>query len=294
MADREKLPYVGISGVTGALQQRTTELLWDTLRIPDRRLLLGVKAVHNTQWLDRPNKYGTSWYPVGADDFADALLPRGESYGVAQMYLDPDTIAENPDYPTAFVDRVMERGRRWLNAIQFDMLPYDQTDAAQWRELFDHIHEHKLDVIVQCHKRAMAAGPEAAIERIKSLGKVDYVLFDASHGKGVEMDPEALLPFLEAAHHDRTLSGNRTSFGVAGGLSEERVRRHLPRIVSAFPDTSWDAEGKLHPTPVQLVNSDTGREVWSVASKGALNTGLGWQYMQASADVLRGSKGIAF
>ena len=287
MAERDKLPYVGLSGVSGALQQRSVELLWDTLRTPERRLLLGVKAVHNTQWLDRPNKYGTSWYPVGAQAFSEALLPKGESYGVAQMYLDPATIAENSDYPREFVDRVMERGRRWLNGIQFDMLPYDETEPGQWRELFEHIHHHKLDVILQCHKRAMQAGPEGAVEQIKTLGKVDYILFDASHGKGVEMDPEALLPFLDLAHRDRTLAANHTSFGVAGGLSEARVRRHLPRIVSEFPDTSWDAEGQLHPAPVRSVNHDTGEEIWSIASKGALNTGLAWQYMQASVDVIK-------
>lgn len=286
MAERDKLPYVGLSGVSGALQQRSVELLWDTLRVPNRRLLLGVKAVHNTQWLDRPNKYGTSWYPVGAQAFSEALLPRGESYGVAQMYLDPATIVESPDYPTEFVDRVMQRGRRWLNGIQFDMLPYDETDPTQWRELFAHIHAQKLDVILQCHRRAMQAGPERAVEQIKTLGHIDYVLFDASHGKGIEMNPEALLPFLETAYHDRTLAGNHTSFGVAGGLSETAVRRHVPRIVGEFPDTSWDAEGKLHPAPIRLVNNDTGQEVWSIASKGALNTGLAWQYMQASADVI--------
>jgi hypothetical protein len=289
MAEYEKLPYIGISGANGDIQQRTLELLWDTYHLHDqRRLLLGVKAVHKTQWLDTPNKYGSSWYPVGEEAFSKALLRSGESYGVAQMYLDPESIAGDRDYPRAFVDRIVDRGRRWLNAIQFDMLPYNQTDPAQWHGLFEHIHGYGIDVILQCHKRAMEAGPAGAIEHIKSLGPIDYVLFDASHGKGVEMDPEALLPFLDVAHSDRTLAGDHTSFGVAGGLSAERVRQHLPRLAGAFPDISWDAEGKLHPTPQLTRDPDSGEDVWSVANEGAVNTGFAWQYMQASADVIRG------
>lgn len=289
MADREKLPYVGVSGVNGDSQQRTLELLWDTIHLDGaRRLLLGVKAVHNTQWLDRPNKYGTSWYPVGEETFAHALLPRGENYGVAQMYLDPQTAAEVPEYPRAFVDRTIERGRRWLNAIQFDMLPYDITDTTPWRSLFDHIHAQNKDVILQCHKRAMAAGPEAAVERLKTLGPVDYVLFDASHGQGVEMNSDLLLRYLDAAHADRTLAGNRTAFGVAGGLDAGTVKRHIPRILQEFPDTSWDAEGKLHPRPYKTTDEATGEETWHIDDQGRLNTGLSWQYLQASANAVRG------
>lgn len=288
MARRDRLPYIGISGVNGGREQRTLELLWDTLGLHEqRRLLLGVKAVHKTQWLDTPNKYGTAWYPVGEQAFHHALLSKGESYGVAQMYLEPTAIAADPEYAQAFVDRTIERGKHWLNAIQFDMLPYDQTDAALWRTLFDRIHEQNVDVIVQCHKRAMAAGPKATVEQLKSLGPVDYVLFDASHGRGIEMNPDALLPYLDAAAGDQTLAGNRTGLGVAGGLNVETVMRHIPRVLSKFPDTSWDAEGNLHPRPVQVTDQITGEPVWHTQDQGRLNLGLAWQYLQASAEAIR-------
>ncbi|MEO5949730.1 MAG: hypothetical protein ABIP74_04970 [Candidatus Saccharimonas sp.] len=287
MADRERMPYIGISGVSGAHQQRNLELLWEGLGLYERRnLLLGVKAVHSNQWAETPNKYGTKWYPLGEQAFETALLPKAESYGAAQMYFSPEAIDADPNYPRAFVDRTLQRGRRWINAVQFDMLPYDQSDTRVWRDLFAHIHETRHEVIVQCHGRAMKAGPEQAIEQLSDLGPVDYILFDASHGKGVEMDPTALLPFLEAAHRDKTLTKNRTGFGVAGGLNTENVTKHLPSILSEFPQTSWDAEGNLHPRPLK-VTSETGEESWITQDHGALNVGLAWWYMQASAKVIR-------
>lgn len=41
--------------------------------------------------------------------------------GVAQMYLDPESVRKQSDYPEQFVDRVMARGERWLTHLQFDI-----------------------------------------------------------------------------------------------------------------------------------------------------------------------------
>ena len=279
MSAKERLPYIGISGVVNSRQQRSLEMLWEAEHLDDYKLALGVKAVHANQWNDenyvRNGKGGPWWYPVGEQPFRTALIPSGDSYKVAQMFISPGEMAEDPSYPRAFVDRVIERGGWWLNALQFDVLPYDTTDPKVWSKLFEHIHEKGKDVIVQCHRRAMSEGPAIAIDKLKSLGPVDYVLFDASHGLGTEMDTDALLPFLLRAKNDRELTANHTMFGVAGGLDDKTVAKHIPRILGEFPGTSWDAEGRLHNT-----------------ENFALNDGEAWWYMVASARAIKNASHV--
>jgi hypothetical protein len=105
-------PYVGVSGVITPGQQEELEQLAVTSGLTGRRiLLLGVKAVHKTQFLDVENKYGPEWYPVGADAFTAALEPRPEPGGtlaVAQLYLDVDHVADAA-YRDAFMARVRAR-----------------------------------------------------------------------------------------------------------------------------------------------------------------------------------------
>jgi hypothetical protein len=249
-SERQK-PYVGISGVVSPDQQSYYEEVFDDARLGSvRKLLLGVKAVHSTQWCDMPNKYGSNWYPVGADDFYHALWPKyvsnGDEMGVAQMYLDPTMIAQDPMYPRQFVDRVIERGEQWLTHIQFDMLPFHEPASGKWYELIEHIRNNGIGVIVQCHQPAMALGISSALAALRRLPPLDYVLFDASHGTGKRLDTEGLLPFLQAAYSDTDLMAQRTNFGIAGGLCGAIVDEDIPRVISSFPDISWDAEGRLH------------------------------------------------
>lgn len=269
----EKSPYVGVSGVVNIDQEHELLDVWqeDATVSHKRNILLGVKAVHKTQWLDIENKYGPGWYPVGDVRFANAVL--GGHDGVinaAQIYLDPEAIGTDATYAERFVDRIQERGHLWLDALQFDMLPYDIGETAPWQKLIEDIHSNNKAVLIQCHKRAMSVGPRRAIERIKSLGLLDYVLFDASHGTGKEMDVDDLLRFLDQANNDATLSGNGTLYGVAGGLDAESVQAVLPQIVEKFPDTSWDAEGRLH----------------HQASDRSIDMSFARQYLRASQDII--------
>lgn len=61
-------PYVGVSGVVSPRQQSELEQMFvdSGLRSTGRRLQLGVKAVHKTQYLDTINKFGEAWYPTEA------------------------------------------------------------------------------------------------------------------------------------------------------------------------------------------------------------------------------------
>ena len=272
MTERPK-PYIGVSGVVNPNQQYylLDQFAWQGLE-DERLLALGVKVVHKTQYLDVENKYGPGWYPVGEDSFASALEPGGGDFlRVAQLYLDVDNVG-NANYRDEFMRRVRQRGAAWLTAVQFDMLPWHED--GKYLEFIEQIKgETGLKVLLQAHGEAMAElGPRGVVQKLgQYASSIDYVLFDASHGKGLRLDAGALRPFLEAAYSSEVLSG--TGFSVAGGLNAEIVRQDLPQLLVDFPDLSWDAEGQLHPT-----NINGKRPIDMQAAK---------QYLEASAAVLR-------
>ena len=273
-------PYVGISGLIEPQQQFVYEDARRSHEVLRRRgLLMGVKAVHNTQWLDRPNKYGRNWYPVGGEEFRYALTDSDVFYesemGVAQMYLDPESVRKQPDYPEQFVDRIMARGERWLTHLQFDMLPFHDHESREWGSVISRIRRRGYGVIMQCHGPAMAQGADIALDQLRRLPQLDYVLFNASHGTGKRFDAQALLPFLDAAYNDTELEARKTNFGLAGGLSAAIVHEELQPIVRAFPEVSWDAEGRLH------VPLDSPRNA------GKLDDDAVRAYLDASAQVLQ-------
>lgn len=238
-------PYIGISGLVDKNQQR---LLVDRFTShgvdDDRRIALGVKAVHKTQFLDQENKYGPRWYPVGEDGFFSALGKGGESLHVAQIYLDPEYV-HDPEYRSAFVNRIRRRGKEWLNALQFDMLPWhSDTTILPWLEQLK--TSTGIDILLQAHGPAMQElGPEQTAKKLgRYASAISFVLFDASHGRGIRMNPGALEPFLNAAYSSDSL--NKVGISVAGGLNAGVVRDDLPKLLSTYPDLSWDAEGQLH------------------------------------------------
>lgn len=276
--------YVGVSGVISPAQQ--DELLDLTLEsglAAHRRLLLGVKAVHKTQFLGVPNKYGADWYPIGAQAFTDALRPVWPrvdgvaGWGVAQVYLDVEHVGD-PDYRTKFMNKILFRGRPWLAGIQFDMLPW-HIDATMYAFLADLKEASGLSLLVQCHGPAMTLlGPDGAAQELARMGEfVDYALFDASHGTGTRLDVERLHGFVDAAYSIAGL--DRTGVAVAGGLNGATVREDLPRLLAQFPDLSWDAEGALHPVAFAA---------GGVMVERPLDFALVRDYLSASAHVLTG------
>ncbi|MBC7459446.1 hypothetical protein H7200_01895 [Candidatus Saccharibacteria bacterium] len=239
-------PYVGVSGVVGPEQHRAlASLAESTHLVHHRQLLIGIKAVHKTQWLDIDNKYGRQWYPVG-DELAQVLDPAPDTFNVAQMYLDPETINADPDYARAFTEKVIRRAGAQLDGVQYDMLPYHETPKA-FNDLVKTVKRYGQQLIIQCHGPAMSLGPDVAIDDLKRLSpEINFVLFDASHGTGTQMNSGILKKFLEKAYLDADFADYGTQFGVAGGLHGDNIRSMLSEILSEFPDISWDAEGKLH------------------------------------------------
>lgn len=257
--------YIGVSGVVKQRHVEPSGIEWQEwqhmflqahadgagLFAAGRTLALGVKATHKTQMENNhggiENKYGRDWYPVG-DEFSDAINPgllTDNMMTVAQAYLDINHVS-NPVYRRDFVRTVAKRGESWLQAIQFDMLPWDRDD--EYLEFLEDVHDnHHLKVILQCHKEAMDRLGEKGV--VRKLGRyaadIDYVLFDASHGTGKRMDVAKLDTFLEEAYSSSDLED--VGIAVAGGLNARIIREDLPQLLVKYPDLSWDAEGQLHP-----------------------------------------------
>lgn len=263
MTTERPLPYIGISGVNNLKHNTNPEntsmqyWLMDQFTYAgienrqdqpnQRQILLGVKAVHKTQYLDIENKYGHEWYPVGEQEFATALDEGGSgALKAAQIYFDPESVAD-AEYRKKFIERICERGKSWLNTLQFDLLPWQQNDAML--PFIEEVKQHtNHTIILQAHGESMQQ--LGAENMAKKLGRyahtLDYVLFDASHGKGVRLHPNALRPFLDKVYESKQLTS--VGFGVAGGLSADVVRNELAALVNTYPDLSWDTEGKVHCT----------------------------------------------
>lgn len=282
-------PYVGVSGV---VMQRDKQPSGLEVRLPQqlfleahaekaglfdtgRLLALGVKATHTTQFQDKEYSHGGEWYPVGEKDFAEALGVKEkhpQTLGVAQAYFEMRHL-DNSAYHDEFMRRIVSRGKAWLCAVQFDMLPWH--NRGQILDFMETVRDEnpELQVLLACHGKAMEGlGREKTIRRLGAFAPyIDYVLFDASHGTGARMDVERLDGFLEDSYASSALE--KIGFAVAGGLNGEHVEEDLPRLLSKYPDLSWDAEGQLHP-----LNN---------VGKRPLQMDRVKEYLQKSVDVLR-------
>lgn len=240
--------YVGVSGVVSPEQQASlVEAGHDQLQNLGRRLALGVKATHKPQFDDQENKYGRLWYPVG-NEAAHSLHHRFPTFNIAQTYLEPTYIEDSAAYPQEFMTKISARMRDYLDAVQIDLLRFEK-DPERYAHVFRAMADTGLQRIVQCHGYAMEEGPKPALESLKKLirgRELNYILFDASHGRGQALNADALLPFIEAAYADKDFADMGTNFGVAGGLNPDNLEQLLPKILQDFPEVSWDAEGQLH------------------------------------------------
>jgi hypothetical protein len=249
--NERRQPYIGISGIASPDQQHYLQAVFEDTGLVEsnRRLFLGIKAVHKTQYLDIPNKYGEAWYPVGKEAFSAAVekshdLTKGAN--IAQAYLDIDWV-DGPNYRKAFTERIFERGASWIDGIQFDLLPWHTNpDILAFLESIKQKYPDKM-ILLQCHGEAMnELGPQKTIAKLGQLAEfLDYVLFDSSHGTGKQLDAAKLDPFLHEAHSSELLS--LTGLAIAGGLDASTIQYHLPDILSKYPNISWDAESRLHP-----------------------------------------------
>lgn len=260
-------PYIGVSGVVNEKkilpnglvvvepQQLFLEAYAHQMKLfnTGRQLLLGIKAMHQNQFLDRPyerkgESFGKEWFPIGEEPFRNALDQREKhphTLGTAQVWLHP-RLAPNAVYRDRFMSQIAIRGSKWMDAVQFNALNWHK-DASLLKYAQETRQQRGFKVILQCTGEQMYLhSPKEIVHKLgEYAASMDYVLFDASMGRGKDLDPDRLSRFLEAAYESDELT--HVNFGVAGGLDGESVPRLLPKLLNRFPGISWDAEGKLHP-----------------------------------------------
>lgn len=271
--------YIGISGVVNTEQQEALTTLFKQSGLQERGrvLQLGVKATHKPQYLGIENKYGREWYPVGCE--IDSALAYDDSdmvTGVAQVCFDDERVNDT-HYRRDFLWRSLgNAAHSWLTGVQFDMLPwYPQANcaAATFEHGIYYLEDTAKDLTrtLQCQGDIMiAATPEQIAQQLQTMPYIDYILFDASGGRGLRMDVEMLLPYIDRIYNDAQF--DHMQVAVGGGLNAHVVRTELPKILKHFPAVSWDAEGQLHP-----VNHN---------GKRPLDMAICKEYLEASAEVL--------
>lgn len=240
-------PYVGVSGVgTPETQQQLIELFDEAELGGKRQLMLGVKALHKCQWLDQPWTRDDDWDLVGEQVFRGAVTRSDRTTNIAQAYFDQREVGD-AWYRQAFLERMYARGNEWIDGIQFDSFPWHEN-----RDLLAFLHETKTrhpdtQVYLQCHEKSMQRYNPTQLARVlaEHAEALSYILFDASHGKGIRLNTAQLAPYIEEAFASDALA--HVGVALAGGLYGPVVRDDLPELVAQFPDLSWDAEGKLHP-----------------------------------------------
>lgn len=239
MAER----YVGVSGVGTPGQQSAIESFYADLAISKRRqLLLGVKATTKIQVDETESRKGRNWFPVG-DELTSALQSSEASQKVLQLYADDWTDLDGRAIP--LIERSLERAASWVDGLQYDLLPWFTEDSSlELIQRYAHGEAVTGPVILQCHGDILrGASPEQVIERLKRVeGYVTHVLFDASEGRGLSLDPDTLSAWIESVEQSDLDIG----VAVAGGLGSEDTGELLIPVLRRFDDISWDAESKLH------------------------------------------------
>lgn len=242
--------YIGVSGVVCEAQQEELKKLFEQLALDKQRVLqLGIKATHKPQFLDIENKYGRAWYPVG-DEIAHTLhpiQPDTPMTAVAQVAFEPELVRSST-YQRAFLEKLAARTTNWLTGVQYDMVPWtdDDMDISKLITTTKETMGEDIVVTLQCQGAIMERhSPRDVSERLKRMDDLAFVLFDSSCGRGMPMNTEQLLPYIQATADTADLA--HIGIAVGGGLNAENVHMKMPLLLREFPQLSWDAEGQLHP-----------------------------------------------
>lgn len=230
------MQYIGICDFPGCEQTLATAKFFQKLceghRL-NRRLMVGVMMSFKTL-TGEPSKWAAAW-PKN-EEVRDIFVRHPFVFNTLH-YADYDS-----NTTLWHLLEAAKFGGPRLQAIQLDMIwPPDVIIKGLKRKFPD------LKVVLQINTLALEAvenKPDLLIEWLRKYnGILDYVLLDKSHGKGLGMDAQGLLPFVRAiSDHLPNLQ-----IGVAGGLGPSTMDLVLP-IVHEFPNVSIDAQGKLRPS----------------------------------------------
>lgn len=230
------IPYIGITDFTNFGQVDRMIGVFNSHKRPGgaRRLHVGVMMSHKTLY--------------GLETRFTKIFPVKET--IAKIFSSDEVMNclhyADYDHHSGIISdltKAIWSGGIGINALQLDMTWPQPGDIAQ----ATHASRKKLEVILQVGKKAIELcnnDPKEVVERLRDYeGVIHYVLLDKSMGHGHSMDAHGLIPFACAIRENFPELG----LAVAGGLGPDSMELVQP-LLDAFPDISFDAEGKLRPS----------------------------------------------
>lgn len=250
-------PYIGINGLGLAdIVPTATEIQRNNPINHD--VAYGVQVSTTTQLLDKPNKYGENWYPVGRNLTEWMYKLHCESFNNGIVHINSDTT--EPLALLAFIKYILRKtavlsfdeselgstyckSQYLVDGIQLNNLPWGSVDYSGVLEsTFSMQNGPKINrLILQANSQLIDANsPRQLAEHALRLGPfVSHVLLDTSGGRGIPLDAERLIPYIEE------LGSKEVAVGVAGGLSPTNVNVLATPLLTRFPKLSIDAETGL-------------------------------------------------
>ncbi|MFA6105242.1 MAG: hypothetical protein WC725_01415 [Patescibacteria group bacterium] len=230
-----KIPYIGITDVPSGKEARyLLKVLREEKTVGNfpHQLMVGAMMSYKTL-----HGLPTKWARIfpAYQDLADIFVDDPLAFNTLH-YADYEGI----DVAASLLDAIHWGGKN-LRALQLDMVWPKASAIAEVR-----LQHPKLKYILQINKKSL---DEIKNDMNKLVGELhryqntfDYVLFDCSMGEGKPMNVSDMYHFVSTARRYRPELG----IAIAGGLGPNTVSILAP-IIGDFPNTSWDAQGQIHP-----------------------------------------------
>lgn len=230
--------YIGICDFPSGEQSLESAQFFDSIcdspRMIGCKLMIGVMMSFKTM-TGKPSKW-TNIFPK-KEDVASIFVDHHRAFNTLH-YADYDS-----NTSVAHLVEAVEWGGPQLHAIQLDMIWPPDVIVKGLKRRFP-----KLKVVLQINTKALGiveGNPDLLVEWLKRYGgAVDYALLDKSHGKGIGMEAEVLLPFL------RAIADQLPEMGLvgAGGLGPYTMNLAEPLIKEFGTKISLDMQGQLRPS----------------------------------------------
>jgi hypothetical protein len=222
-------------GVTGFMSAAEVQAALEAFPVCGRRLMVGALASHKTLYGDGNSK--PLRYPR-PEAIADIFLPDPRCLNLIHYATGGEAHARG--LAAALID-AFEHGWPNCHGLQVNAV-WPNPDAFPL--LAKAIGSRTI--VLQVGPRAMYLHRNDPVAIVKAIGAytmgVTDVLIDASGGVGKAIEVGFALSVLRAAEAAGLMRSLR--FNVAGGLCAETVAA-MDRVLAEYPDTGWDAEGRL-------------------------------------------------
>ena len=218
--------YIGITGF--ADKEEVINVSRSLLPDMSRKLMVGV-LVSNKTLNGGTNKYPNR-YPK-MDRIGQIFVNDSCFINMVHYYTDDQTSL------CAQLEKVMSYIGEFCNGIQLNMSWPNPNDLKRFKKNFPH-----KKIVLQINRMMLQEIPSRLVTRCLAdyENLIDYVLLDASGGRGKELEIDFLLPYVDSFRNFL----NGVNIVVAGGLWSSNLYCLKP-LLEIYPNLSIDAEGML-------------------------------------------------